>query len=361
MYHTRTRILALSLIIVTLFSVVPPKTVRSQGEGSPSWCVSVWYPSSEDATGYDSLINNLDAIHEVNPFWYGPALDGTIFKFPNSEDPEKLKQWRDAGLAILPTIATTGASAMIEDEAIRAEHIAAIVALVETNDYDGIDIDYEGYALATREPFSIFMEELATALHANNRILSMAVHAKTDDVAQWDAATAQDWPRLTATVDIFRIMTYDYHNRASTAGPIGPLPWVEQVLDYAASVTDLAKVRLGLHFYGYSWRRGNIVATITWVTVQRWMESFELAYTRDETDMEANLELVARGLPKQTIYIADSIGLNYKLENVREKYPTLGGVAIWGLGGEDPANWDVLRSIDQDCSFFAERNPLENQ
>lgn len=343
----------IALLIVVL--IAPFMTIEAQGGGTDdkasNWCVSVWYPSSEEPTGYQSIIDNADVIDEVNPFWYGPSLDGTLFMFDGAEDEEKLADWREAGIKIVPTIATTAASAMIEDSEIRAFHIGEIVALIERMDYDGIDIDYEGFALHTRDDFSIFIEELADTLHANNRLLTMAVHAKTADVAFYEAATAQDWERLTSAVDIFRIMTYDYHNRASIAGAIAPLPWVNDVVAYASTLTDLSKVRLGLHFYGYSWRRGNVVSVITWQTVQHWVESFKLEISRDSADQEAHLELDVTGLPDQSIYVADAQNLQFKLDTLLETYPELGGVAIWGLGGEDPAQWNVLREIGGDCMF----------
>lgn len=340
------------LVIICLSLLMPNLPTNAQDETeSPNWCVSVWYPSSEEPTGNTSILENADVIDEVNPFWYGSALDGTLFTFGGAEDEKKLADWQAAGLKIVPTIATTGASAMIETAELREFHIAQIVELVERMDYDGIDIDYEGFALHTRDDFSVFIEDLAMALHENNRLVSMAVHAKTTDIAQHDAATAQDWERLTLAVDIFRIMTYDYHNRASTAGPIAPLPWVNDVLAYAETLTDLSKVRLGLHFYGYSWRRGNVVAVITWETVQRWIASFELEVTRDPANQEANFVLDVAGLPKQTIYVADAQNLQFKLDALLETYPELGGVAIWGLGGEDPAQWDVLRELTGNCNL----------
>jgi spore germination protein YaaH len=63
--------------------------------------------------------------------------------------------------------------------------------------------------------------------------------------------------------------------------------------------------------------------------------------------MEAFISFKARGLPSQTIYFADSIALEYKLQEIMAEFPALGGVAIWGIGGEDPANWDVLRAARQ--------------
>ena len=236
-------------------------------DDDPSWCVSVWYPSAEHPGGMDSILNNLDAIHEVNPFWYAAAADGRLLTSPGAEDTEKLQTWREAGLLILPTIAHASAFAIGDD--LRAEHLETIVALVEQWDYDGIDIDYESFPLATRDDFSEFIETLSARLHANGRLLSIAVHAKTVDQSPYEGAAAQDWTRLAPAVDFFKIMTYDFTSGASRQpGPIGPPEWSRDVLAYAATVTDLGKVRLGLHFYGYRWQRGDVMVT-TWESLQR--------------------------------------------------------------------------------------------
>jgi len=58
--------------------------------------------------------------------------------------------------------------------------------------------------------------------------------------------------------------------------------------------------------------------------------------------MEAHFTFKPKGLPRKTVYFADSTGIEYKLQRVLNKFPDLGGVAIWGIGGEDSANWNVL-------------------
>ena len=120
------------------------------------------------------------------------------------------------------------------------------------------------------------------------------------------------------------------------------------MVTYAATITDLHKVRMGLPFYAYSWLRDNPPATTTsWDAAQRLIKSFHPDVQRDPTNMEAHIEVKARGLPKQTIYFADSVGIEYKLNQIMIDFPNLGGVAIWGIGGEDPADWTVLRAAQQ--------------
>ncbi len=320
----------------------PLLSAKAQETPPPSWCVSVWYPSSEHPGGYDSILNHLNVIDEVNPFWYAANADGSLLLHAGAEDAQKLSAWRAAGLRIVPTIANASPLA-ISDPQTRAQHIENIVALVMRMGYDGIDIDYEEFPLSTRDDFSLFVETLAARLHAEGRTLSIAVHAKTEDFPAWEGAAAQDWARLAAAVDNMRIMTYDYHSRASQEpGPIGPPEWAAEVLAYAATVTELSRVRLGVHFYGYRWQRGG-VSPITWESVQRAVSAYGLTVQREPVSQEAWVTIAQRGLPKQTIYVADAVALDYKLARLLEQFPDLGGVAIWGLGGEDPANWDILK------------------
>lgn len=332
----------LALVVLFCLLILPGTLFAVQDLPAP-WCVSVWHPSPGTTGGDETISVNGDVINVVNPFWYSPQPDGTIYAFDGLEDPAQVAEWQEAGLTVIPSIASS-VFEMLSPVETRTFHVGQIVELVETMGYGGIDIDYEGFPTSTRDDFSAFIEELAIELHARGKLLTIAVHAKTDDAGTWQGPAAQDWTRLAPAVDVFVIMTYDYTGRNSPPGPISPAPWVLDVLAYAESVTDLSKVRMGLPFYGYSWKRNRPPATtISWESVQPLIESFKLQVQRDPGG-DAFTELNARGLPRQTLYFADSAAIEYKLEQVLAAYPELGGVAIWGIGGEDPANWDILRA-----------------
>ena len=329
------------MLALLMFTVIFAPVGSQAQDDAPEWCVSVWYPSA-DSGGLESIRANAEQIGVIHPFWYTQRPDGTLQATADAEDAELLAEWRDAGMLIVPSIAGS-IWEMIAEPEVRAFHIEQIVNLVERMDYDGIDIDYEGFPLFTRDDFSTFIETLSTELHERGKLLTIAVHAKTQDESPYEGAAAQDWTRITPAVDVFTIMTYDYTNRNEPPGPIAPTAWVHDVLEYAASVTDLSKVRMGLHAYAYSWLRDNPPATtITWAAAQRLIETYELEVVR-ETDMEAHIEFKARGLPRQTIYFADSAGIEYKVGSILADFPQLGGVAIWGVGGEDPDIWERLR------------------
>lgn len=312
------------------------------------WCVSVWYPSSEHSGGMDTIMDNADLINEVNPFWYTPAPDGRLITLPRAENSAQIDAWRDGGMLILPSI--FGSVPDVVRPSLRETHIDAIMQTVREMDYDGIDIDYEVFPANARDDFTAFIEGLADALHAEGRLLSVTVHAKVDEGVH-EGALAQDWPRLIAASDIFRIMTYDYTSRNRPPGPIAPVWWVLDVLAYAHSVTDeMDKVHVGLHFYGYSWQRGTPPATtVAYAGIENYIESFDLEIYRDADDMEAYIDFSVPGLPRQVVYFADPVGLDHKLAALRDTYPTLGGVSIWGIGGEHPGMWDTLRGHIAGC------------
>lgn len=343
------RLIVLLLTLGLLMNLIAH--AQPEDDSAADFCISAWYPSSEHRGGYASLMEHIDTLDVVNPFWYAPHRDGSLIAGRGAEDAEQLAAWREAGLRILPSL-FDGLPAVIEDDSLREQHVAAIVDLVERMDYDGIDVDYEGFSLSAREPFSLFIEVLSEALHANGRLLSVTVHAKSSDAGFWEGAASQDWTRLAPAADIFNIMTYDYTGRGQQPGPIAPTAWVLDVLAYAETIIDLQRVRLGVPFYGYTWLRGEPPAeTIQWETIMQLVTAFDVEIERLADDYEAFVDLEAPNLPRRVMYFADAAGLRYKLARVLEQYPRLGGLAIWGLGGEDPASWDVINALrPADCT-----------
>ena len=309
-------------------------------QATDSWCVAVWYPSSEHPGGADAISANSDVIDIVHPFWYTPDAQGRLLDRSGARAAEQLARWHGAGQLVLPSI-FAGHWGYLSDE-LRPAHLAEIVELVEARGYDGIDIDYEMFALETREVFSTFIDELADVLHANGRLLAVTVHAKTVDQSPFPSAAAQDWVRLAAAADIFNLMTYDYTNRNEPPGPVASIAWAADVVGYALTTTTADKVRVGLPFYGYGWRRGRPPATATtYEAAHRMIGQFRLSPERDALGHELVIELDVTGLPRQTIYVSDAATTAARLQAL----PLTGGVSIWGVGGEDPANWQVLRDM----------------
>lgn len=281
-------------------------------------------------------------IREVNFVWY--FLTGANGINGKNQNPEYTKVLQSLGMRVVPAIQNSGFNpeyvhTMVSDPAQRASHVASLITIVTQEQYDGIDIDYESLYLKDRDDFSLFIEELSTALHEQGKLLSVTVHPKTSDAAPWEAARAQDWARLGAAADLFKIMIYDYSSGPNEAGPIAPVDWALQVVAYAVEQVPAEKVYVGLPFYGYDYAVGT-KKSLTWIGAQALSNRYNATIQRDNSN-EAWFKYELGG--EHTVFFNDAQATEFKVQTILEKHPDLAGFSIWVLGGEDPKNWDVLR------------------
>jgi spore germination protein YaaH len=119
-------------------------------------------------------------------------------------------------------------------------------------DYAGFDLDLEGVDAADRDALSAFVQRAADALHAQGKLLALAIPAKDRDVTTgW--AGPYDYPALGNAADLVTIMAYEYRGPFSGPGSVAPYDWVERVLAFATSQMPRERVLLGVAFYGYDW------------------------------------------------------------------------------------------------------------
>lgn len=328
-------------------SPVPTSTPLPTPEPSPTpahqpevtvWALQATFPEQKVLRQYYGLVR------EVNFVWF--FLTGNNQVTDHSSSAEFVKELQARGVRVVPAIQNSGFNpeyvhTMVSDPQNRAEHVVALVEIVRSQGYDGIDIDYESLYLEDRDDFSLFIEELALALHAEGKILSVTVHPKTTDEAGWEATRAQDWARLGAAADLFKIMVYDYSSGSGKSGPVAPVDWAEQVMDYAVSLVPAEKVYLGLPFYGYDYAAGG-KRGVTWTSVQALIPRYNAQVQRDASN-EAWFTYDLGGT--HTVYFNDALATETKVKAIFAKHPDLAGVSIWVLGGEDPANWVTLQQL----------------
>ncbi len=338
----------LTALLATLASCTPappsaPRVMTPAPIPTPApraYQITIWAPY----IGFleqKTLTDNATLLSEVNFFWYELGADGAITGGVQSA--AGLRAAREAGLRALPSIRNGGfdrerVAAIIHDPVKRAAHIDAIVQLALENDYDGVDIDYESLYAEDREAFTAFIEELARALHQQNKLLSTTVHPKTGEEGTWGGPQAQDWARLGAVSDEFKIMIYDMHHGASEAGPIAPLDWADAVLTYAESQVAPAKIFMGVPFYGYDWV-GTKGESIEWRQAMKRAKMYNARVQRDAGSGEA---WFSYDDGRHIVYFNDAETLSGRLQMMLTNHPDIAGVSIWRLGGEDPQNWDAL-------------------
>jgi spore germination protein len=327
--------------------------------------VAAWMPASWDsARARASWEANRAHIQELSPVWYQLVAsgDGSINAYTGARDAALVNEahaqsppiliiplinnsYTDAGFDAAPV------SAVIHDPARRAAHITTLVNETLTYGYDGIDVDYESLnGQEDRDAFSLFIEELAAALHAHDKLLAIAVHPKTGEPGDWDGSMAQDWARIGAVVDRFRVMTYGYHWSTSEPGPIAPLWWMDDVIVYATSVVSPNRVYAGIHFYGHDWS-GASASSLTWESAQALIDThaaipqWQSHSTWRHPVAEPWFTYTDDLGQAHEVWYADGASVAARLE-LAQKHG-LGGVAVWRLGGEDPANWSAIAQAFQ--------------
>ncbi len=339
-------LLAFSLAIALIAGL--QFTSTKDAEAAPRYEVSVWYPGWGNAgiSDYDSLSANASSVDRVMPFWYALKADGSVSPYEWAEDSKLISLARDKGIRLMPLVTNefdpARANKMLSSQASRNAHATELTQLAVSKGYDGLDLDYESMQAADRENFSLFVEDLASRLHAEDKKLSVAVHPKTSEPGNWDGPKAQDWRRIGQAADEFEIMIYDYHWNGSEAGPAAPQEWIESVLTFAEKEVDPAKIRMGLPFYGRDWV-GTKAKDLVYDEAQALISQHNATVQRGPSEEPYFTYRDARGAD-HTVYFQDSKSLAAKLNVLALKHPNVGGISVWHIGGESPEHWTTVNN-----------------
>ncbi len=268
---TRRRVAALALAVAAAVGVVGGASggERSAAAATPTRFVTGWIPvwsGGATTNGIASLSGAPEVLAEVSPFAYS-ATGVTSFRLSGTQQDvnRSVKAVRDAGRPVVPSITDgTGRlvmSGILQDPAARAQHVAAIVGLVVNNGFDGIDLDYEGFAFtdgraswaATQPAWAAFVQELGAALRAQAPPRALMVTVPPI----WEGGNRGYWvyspKEILPHVDRLRLMVYDWS--VNSPGPISPMSWVNDVIATMSTVGPelMARVQIGVPTYGRSW------------------------------------------------------------------------------------------------------------
>ena len=349
----------------------------------PRRYLSGWLPYWSTQTSTASFLTNSDLFSDISPFWHDARWDGSSIYVHNhlsaTAQAAALAKLQGQGVKILPSI-TDGSgkgrmAATLASKTKRAAHVADIVDLVLINGYDGIDLDYETFAFSdgssswaqTRPNWVAFVEELAAALHAEGKLLSVTVPPMYD--ADYDSSSGYwvyDYAAVGKHVDLLRIMAYDYS--VGSPGPIAPLGWVQKVAAFAPTQLPGSKVQLGIPVYGRNWYTGKTgkcpvgqeIKTSNYsMTAGNALSSLAgdgvapSQITRDASsgELTVSYSITYKGLDakgektecavSRKAFFADATSVADRVRVARAA--GLAGAALWTIGGESADQWPAVR------------------
>ena len=387
-------VLAVLALSAPVALVVPSADAAT---ATPRPIVSGWgYFQSPSAASVTSVTANADLFSDVSPFWYQATWDGTAPRVTTNGTYAANKDYvlptlKATGVPVIPAVVdgtSKGVMATILGDATkRGLLVAQLVALAVDNGFDGVDLDFEGFAFTdgraswptTKPRWQTFVTELSAAMHAQGKLLAITTppiydSQETDTSGYW----VYDWAGIASSVDRLRVMTYDY---SVSGGNIAPFPWVEKVVAFAVTQVPSTKIQVGVPAYGRNayksvvgtcpvampsdWNRvvsfsaanaagalplagptssqfqtttlARTQAVRTWsTTYQEYSFNYQITYTGLDANGKSTKCTTTRAgwydEAKAAVARAQLVG-KYRLR----------GIAQWTVGGEDAAQWSPLR------------------
>ncbi len=256
----------------------PVPTTNTSG----SFEISGWIPYWRTATGTADVLPHLNEITEVNPFVYTIRSDGTFLDNGDLADnpwSSFIASARAQKVRVIPTIMTSNSDlvhTLLSNTTKRVTLEDRIKALVYNNNFDGIDIDFEGKYAKDKDYFSTFLKGLA--MRFPDKWVMCTVEARTppQDAYKTVPATlkySNDFVALNSYCDRVRFMTYDQQDAVYSLGqtnkfqlyaPLADPVWVQKVIDLASQTIKKSKIMIGIPTYGYENRVGGAVGDYTY-------------------------------------------------------------------------------------------------
>jgi len=285
-----------------------------------------------DSIGYAAFAANVSFYDVIHPDWYSVADDSVTFAPRRGvDDARVLGAAKNAGVPVVPLIAAvddpTPVINMLADDDLRAAHIAGLVAIASR--YDGIEIDYEHLPPSKKADFSNFITTLAAKVHAQGKMITVAVYA------DYEGTSVYDYAKLVAAVDHVHVMGYSHYGTQTL--PTAPLGWIEMVLAQVKATGHADKFILGLPNYAFT--------PTSYCALGECSALCTGPITPSTTVLSDGFD--AGGLPScavaggQIVY-DDTASLEDKV--AAAKSSGLGGITYWSVGREPAGFFTMVKS-----------------
>jgi spore germination protein YaaH len=326
----------------------PSPAPAAAGAVSVRWGFYVTY----NPNSLDSLRAHVDQLNYVSPWFYSVNGNGDV---TNTVQPDVNALLAQHGVHNLPMLKNLSTQANFHDALAnpikRGQIITAMLSAVQANNYDGITVDFEGITPEDGPFLTLFMRELYGNMKAINKLVAMAVPAKTRDInTGW--AGAFTYRDLAPWTDFMILMAYDQHFPGGQPGPIAPIGWMGDVVRYSQQRIDPKKIILGIGLYGYDWNTTTRAQADprTWNEVQTLAATFRGQFGWSTVDASGFMRYTAGG-QQHEVWYENRQSFDAKLALVRAN--PIAGFALWRLGQEDPGVWQSVLAIRSPCDTVA--------
>ncbi|MGC3946145.1 MAG: glycosyl hydrolase family 18 protein [Chryseolinea sp.] len=209
----------------------------------------------------------------------------------------------------------------------RGQLIDSLMTLVARYNLDGIDVDLEGGDI--HDTYESFVVELATALHAKQKLITSAVAIYYKD---------QFTDKALAQYDFMNVMSYDRTGpwRPENPGPHSLYTHAVDDLNYFGIERKIpaSKITLGVPFYGYGYGPELSSPAIS-MGYKKIVETFKGAEEADEWKTPEGKTLYYNGIP--TIQLKTRLAMS-----------KASGIMIWEVRSDAKGRKSLLRAIHRE-------------
>lgn len=289
------------------------------------------------------LDETLPYLTTLSVFSYGFTTEGEIVP-PELDDTFMIRSAWEKGVRPILTLTPFGPdgkfnnyliTTMVNNEAIKNNLLSNLLNTIQEKGFGGVDIDFEFILPEDRIPFAEFVADTRNYLAPYGYQVSVALAPKTSDSQVGLLYEGKDYGLLGAAADSVLLMTYEWGYTYGPPMAVAPINKVREVVEYAITRIDPAKIDLGIPNYGYDWTLPYIRGSSAATTISN-LEAVQIAIAHDA-------EILFDEIAMSPYFQYEQDGQLHEVwfEDVRsyqEKFSLLPAYSLRGMG-----YWQIMR------------------
>ncbi len=237
-------------------------------------------------------------------------------------------------------------TAVVNNETAKTTLFQNLLSVMQQKGFVGLDIDFEYILPQDRIAFADFVGDARVFFSPYGYTVSVALAPKTSDMQRGLLYEGKDYALLGNAADFVLLMTYEWGYTYGPPMAVAPINKVREVVDYAVTRIDPAKIDLGIPNYGYDWtlpfQRGvSMARTISNTEAVQLAITYGVPISFDETAMSPYFQYEADGATHE-VWFED-------VRSLREKYSLLPAYGLRGIGV-----WQIMRLFRAAWLLFAD-------